>query len=133
MQNENRSSEYPARFSDGERATPLAPMSDEGRPIGAIGTLLLFLLLVLSFLLTTILTSPAHADEPGPLPNTIDPVDEIADVIYSHANEKRQLECVIDSALRVRGKKRTACVEKLATAARLARGEMIVNVQRVRR
>lgn len=39
-------------------------------------------------------------------------------------------ECFIDTNLRVTGRKRAACVDKLETAARLARGEMRVNEPR---
>jgi len=53
--------------------------------------------------------------------------DEAPAAIYEKPGE-----CLVDADLRVTGDKRAACVERLETAARLARGEMRVNEGRKR-
>lgn len=114
-----------SRFTDG---TPVHPIERPKRPVLihlvaiALGWLALIAVLAATLYVAFALlaSASAHADE------TRDP----STTIFEQPNE-----CFIDVDLRVTGTKRSACVERLSTALRLARGEMLVNerARRVRR
>ncbi len=111
------------RFPDGDPVTPFVAPEDD-RPHGALGIVVLLIILAITFFVTTILTADAAEADVA--------VEEPSEVIYSHADRENTLECVIDTALRVRGNRRAACVEKLETAARLAKAEQKVNERKKR-
>jgi hypothetical protein len=101
------------RFSDG---TPVHPIERPKR-----GTLMSLVSITLGWLallaviavtlyvaLALLASATARGDEP-------------------HAVFEQPGECLIDMDLHVMGTRRAACVERLSTALRLAKGEMLVN------
>ena len=106
------------RFADGE---PVHPFGKPSRPIRTIIEIVLTWAIVITILagafwlmFALISEKRAHADEPSVR-------------IFEQPGE-----CTIDVDLRVSGTKRAACVDKLETAARLAKAEMRVNEHRKR-
>ena len=110
------------RFPDGQPVSPLSEPSYPWHTLAEIAVTWTIVLAVLfgTFYLMFALVSErrAHAEEPR------DP----SVTIFEQPGE-----CFIDSELHVTGKKRAACVEKLETAARLAKMEMLVNAGKRRR
>jgi hypothetical protein len=104
------------RFADG---TPVHPFGKPKHPWRSLGMILLtwtiaFVVVIGAFWLMFALVAEkhAHADEPSVR-------------IFEQPGE-----CTIDVDLRVSGTKRAACVDKLETAARLAKAEQRVNEKR---
>lgn len=107
-----------ARFADGEPVHPFGKPQHPWRTLGSIVVTWAIVAAVLigAFWLMFALISEkrAHADEP------------------TFRVFEQEGECFIDIELRVTGNKRAACVDKLETAARLAKAEMRVNEHRKR-
>jgi len=111
-----------ARFPDGEPVHPFGTPKHKWRTLGEISAVwaLAILVLVSVFYLMFMLVGErrAHAEEMPRDPSVI---------IF-----EKEGECYIDVDLRVQGKHRAACVDRLETAARLARAEMRVNERPLR-
>jgi len=105
-----------ARFADGEPIHPFGKSKHFWRTLGEIAltwTIAFAVLIGVFWLLFALMSEKrAHADEPSVR-------------IFEQPGE-----CTIDVDLRVAGTKRAACVDKLETAARLAKMEMRVNERR---
>jgi len=107
-----------ARFADGEPLHPFGTPKHKWRTFAEIALTWTIVLAVLfgTFYLMFALLSVRHAH-----------ADEGAARIFEVDGE-----CFIDTDLRVTGTRRAACVDKLETAARLARAEQRVNERRKR-
>jgi hypothetical protein len=104
------------RFTNGD---PIHPIEKPRRSWHTIGVILFAWVVVVTFALALFLLlaallaeARAHADE------SVTKVFE------------QEGECYIDFDLRVSGRRRSACVEHLEAAARIARGELRVNERR---
>ena len=106
-----------SRFADGEPVKLTKPRRPWLRVLEICLTwaVVLFVIGGVFYLLSMLIgIRRAHADEPS------------ARIFEAEG------ECAIDTDLRVMGAKRAACVDRLETAARLARAEMCVNERRRR-
>lgn len=112
-----------ARFADGEPVGPLRGPRPTWRVLGEIAltwTIAFAVIIGVFWLLFTLVAERrAHADAAPRDPSV---------TIFEQPDE-----CRIDIDLRVTGKKRAACVDKLETAARLAKAEQRVNEGRRKR
>ena len=115
------------RFADGEPVHPFGKPKRPWRTIISIFCTWVLALAVLGGMIYLMLylvgERRAHAQE---APTTVEgePRDPSVTIF------EKPGECFIDIDLRVVGKKRAACVDRLDTATRLARAEMRINERR---
>jgi hypothetical protein len=109
------------RFADGEPIHPFGTPKHRWRTLGEIFAVWALVLGVLGgifwLMFTLVGERRAHAQEASPRDPSV--------TIYEKPGE-----CFIDIDLRVTGTKRAACVDRLETAARLAKAEQRVNERR---